>query len=219
MVKLRVPGTMRGGLRTLLASLVLLLAVFPVLDEELLGRAILVVLSTVIALSGAYAASRTRRRLAVALLLAMPALAARWSFVFVRTPAVHAAALVTSIVFFVYTIVLVLAYVLRTDEVNLDEIYGAVSAYILIGFVWGMGYGLLDLLQPGSLRSTNGSVGPGDFMYFSFVTLMTVGYGDMSPVHPVARSLAIIESMLGVVFMAVLIGRLVGLQAGPRRRT
>ena len=216
---LRVPATMRGGLRTLLASLVLLLAVFPVLDEELLGRAILVVLSTVIALAGAYAASRTRRRLAVALLLAMPALAARWSFVFVRTPAVHAAALVTAIVFFVYTIVLVLAYVLRTDEVSLDEIYGAVSAYILIGFVWGMGYGLLDLLQPGSLRSANGSVGPGDFMYFSFVTLMTVGYGDMSPVHPIARSLAIIESMLGVVFMAVLIGRLVGLQAGPRRRT
>jgi len=103
--------------------------------------------------------------------------------------------------------------------VSLDEIYGAVSAYILIGFVWGMGYGLLELLHPGSLRSENGPVGPGDFMYFSFVTLMTVGYGDMSPVHPIARSLAIIEAMLGVVFMAVLIGRLVGLQAGPRRRT
>ena len=216
-MKIRLRETMRGGLRTLLASLILLLVLFPVLDEGPLGRAVLVILSTVIALSGAYAASRDRRRLATALLLAMPALAARWSFVFVPTPAVRGAALATSIVFYVYTILLILDYVLRTEEVTVDEIYGAVSVYVLIGFVWGMGYGLLELARPGSIRSASGPLAPGDFMYFSFTTLMTVGYGDMYPAAPVARSLAIVEAMLGIIFIAVLIGRLVGRHAGSKR--
>ena len=217
-MKIRLRDTMRGGLRTLLASLILLLVLFPVLDEGPLGRAVLVIVSTVITLSGAYAASRDRRRLATALLLAMPALAARWSFVFVPTPAMRGAALATTILFYVYTILLILDYVLRTEEVTLDEIYGAVSAYVLIGFVWGMGYALLELVKPGSIVSATGALGPGDLIYFSFTTLMTVGYGDMYPAAPIARSLAIVEAMVGIIFIAVLIGRLVGRHAGIRRR-
>ncbi len=215
-MSVRVPATMRGGLRALLASLVLLLLLFPVLDEGLVGRAVLVIVSTAIGLSGAYAASRERRRLATALLLAMPALAARWAFLFQNTPGVRGVALVTSIVFYVYTLLLILNYVLRTEEVSADELYGAVSVYILLGFVWGMAYGLLELVRPGSIRGTSGQLVPGDFMYFSFITLMTVGYGDMSPVGPIARSLAIVEAMVGVIFVAVLIGRLVGLHASRR---
>ena len=84
-------------------------------------------------LSGAYAASMDRHRLATALVLAMPALASRWSHVFVPTTPIRAAALVTSLVFYVYTIVLLLHYVLRTDDVTADEIFGAVSVYIPIG--------------------------------------------------------------------------------------
>jgi len=210
---------MRGGLRTLLVSLIVLLVLFPVLDEGPIGRAIIVVVSTVIALSGAYAASPDRRQLAMALLLAMPAVAGRWAFVFVDAPMVRGIAFATSIVFYVYILLLILRYVLRTDEVTVDEICGAVSVYILIGVAWGLGYGLVELARPGSLHSGTGSLAPGDFVYFSFVTLMTVGYGDMYPVDPLARSLALVEAMAGVIFVAVLIGRLVGLQAGGRRRS
>jgi hypothetical protein len=218
-LKLRASGTMRGGLRTLLASLVALLVVFPVIDEGLIGRGVFVVLSTVVVLSGAYAASMDRHRLATALLLAMPALASRWSQVFVPTTPIRAAALVTSLVFYVYTIVLVLQYVLRTDDVTPDEIFGAVSVYILVGLAWGMGFSFLELLAPGSIYSVKGALVPGDFLYFSFITLMTVGYGDMYPVSPVARSMAIVEAMVGIIFVAVLISRLVGLHAGRPRRT
>ena len=218
-MKLRAPGTMRGGLRTLLASLVALLVVFPVIDEGLIGRGVFVVLSTVVVLSGAYAASMDRHRLATALLLAMPALASRWSYVFVPTTPIRAAALVTSLVFYVYTIVLVLRFVLRTDDVTGDEVFGAVSVYILIGLAWGMGFSFLELLAPGSIYSVKGALVPGDFLYFSFITLMTVGYGDMYPVSPVARSMAMVEAMVGIIFVAVLISRLVGLHAGRARRT
>jgi hypothetical protein len=210
---------MRGGLRTLLASLLVFILLFPVLDEGVLGRAIGVIVSTVIALAGAYAASRDRRRLATALLLAMPAVGARWAFVFIGTPVVHGVALATSIVFYTYTLLLILGYVLRTDQVTVDEICGAVCVYVLIGFVWGMAFGLVELKNPGSLHSASGELGPGDFIYFSFATLMTVGYGDMYPVAPAARSLALVEALVGVIFIAVLIGRLVGLHAATGRHT
>src|SRR5437867_3199780 len=103
-MKVRIPATTRGGLRALLGSPVLLLVLFPVLDEGLVGRGVFVVVSTAIGLSGAYAASRDRRQVATALLLAMPSVAARWAFVFVETPAARGAALVTSIIFYVYAI-------------------------------------------------------------------------------------------------------------------
>jgi voltage-gated potassium channel len=210
-------GTIRGGLRTLLGSLILLLVLYPVLDEEPVGRAIFALLSTAVVLSGAYVASRDRHRFAMALLLAIPAFVARWLFVFLRTPVTRGAALATSIVFFVYTLLLILDHVLRTDEVSGDEVFGAVCVYILIGFVWGMAFGMLDLFSPGSIRNVNGAMQTGDFFYFSFITLMTIGYGDMYPVSPVARSMAIVESMVGIIFVAVLISRLVGLNAGRSR--
>lgn len=212
-------GTSGSGLRALFGSLLLLLVLYPVLDDEIVGRGIYALLSTAVVLSGAYAASRDRRRRAIAVLLAIPTLAARWSFVFLRTPAARGAALATSIVFYLYTLLLILDYVLRTDEVTGDEIVGAVSVYILIGFVWGMAFGMLDLFSPGSIKNVNGAMQTGDFFYFSFITLMTVGYGDMYPASPVARSMAIVEAMVGVIFVAVLISRLVGLHAGRSRRT
>jgi len=210
---------MGGGLRALFGSLLALLVLYPVLTEELVGRAIFALLSTAVVLWGAYTVSRDRRRLAIALLLAIPALTARWSFVFLPTPATHGAALATSIAFYVYTLLLILDYVLRTDEVTGDVLFGAVCVYILIGFVWGMGFGLLTLFSPGSIKNVNGAMQTGDFFYFSFTTLTTVAYGDMYPASPVARSMAIVEAMVGVIFVAVLISRLVGLHVGRPRRT
>ena len=212
-------GTTGGGLRVLFGSLLLLLVLFPVLNQELVGRSIFALLSTAVLFWGAYTVSRDRRRLVIALLLAVPALAARWSFVFLRTPAAHGAALATSIAFYSYTLLLILDYVLQTDEVTANEIFGAVCVYILTGFVWGMGFAMLNLFSPSAIKNMNGAMQTGDFFYFSFTTLTTVAYGDMYPVSPVARSMAIVEAMVGVIFVAVFISRLIGLHAGRSRRT
>lgn len=213
----RLPSMTRWGLRALLGSLILIILLFPLFDDSLFGRGLLVVLSTAIALSGAYAASHDARRLRLALLLALPSVAGRWWSLFDESRLARGVGLVTSMAFFVYTIVLLLDRVLTTEESTGDELYGAVSIYILIGFVWALAYGGLDLVRPGAIQGTHGPLVPGDFIYFSFITLMTVGYGDMAPVHPAARALAMLEAMVGIIFVAVLIGRLVGLNTPPRR--
>jgi len=105
--------------------------------------------------------------------------------------------------------------------VTMDTIYGALSVYLLMAFIWGTAYMLLVILQPGALwldsaRHPNHQVDWADCMFYSFITLTTTGYGDIIPVTANSRSLAILEALSGTMYLAVLIARLVGLYAAPK---
>jgi hypothetical protein len=93
-----------------------------------------------------------------------------------------------------------------------------VAAYLLLGIIWAHAYALVALQRPGAFA---GPVSPGDgpraFFYFSFVTLATLGYGDVLPVHPAARSLATLEAVTGTLYIAILLARLVSLAGGSGR--
>lgn len=104
---------------------------------------------------------------------------------------------------------------LRRGSVTRERLYAASSVYLLAGLAFALTYHWLERVQPGSLRGSGGAGGPFDLddaVYFSFVTLATLGYGDVVPVTPVARSLAIVEAVGAQLFVAVLIARLVSLQ-------
>src|SRR5206468_6429646 len=102
-------------------------------------------------------------------------------------------------------------------------LYGAVTAYLLLGLTWGLAYALVERLHPGSFRSpvdTDGLAGP-VLMFFSFITLTSVGYGDIVPLGGHARSLAILEAITGQMYLAIFMARLVGLYtqgSRPRER-
>lgn len=110
-----------------------------------------------------------------------------------------------------------LGYVMREGSVDAERIYAALSVYCLSGLVFGVAFHLLDGLQPGSLRFGDGLPGHpidiGTAIYFSFVTLATLGYRDVVPVTPPARSLATLEAVCAQLYLAVLIARLVSLHA------
>lgn len=92
-------------------------------------------------------------------------------------------------------------------------ISAAVTVYLLAGVIWTIGFHALETLHPESFV-ISGRVAPinaGELSYFSFVTLTTLGYGDVSPATPIARSLATFEAVFGQVFLVVLLGRLVSL--------
>ena len=127
--------------------------------------------------------------------------------------------------FLVLLISLILGQCLRHGPTTSHRIMGAVAAYLLIGMVWFMAYYLVALWIPGAF-SVQGSFTPGDresfqsqLFYFSFVTLTTLGYGDIVAVHPMARMLVILEGVTGQLFPAILIARLVSLHVQPKQET
>jgi hypothetical protein len=106
-----------------------------------------------------------------------------------------------------------LRFVLRAGRITSEHIFAALSAYLLAGLFFGMTYWVLEIEMPGSFG------GPSEFtresaIYFSFVTLATLGYGDFLPKTDMMRGLVVFEVIGGQLFLAVMIARLVGLSAG-----
>jgi hypothetical protein len=88
--------------------------------------------------------------------------------------------------------------------------WGAACGYVVFGITWGAFYHILYIFLPQSFTNVSHWT---DFLYFSFVTLTTMGYGDIAPVHPLARMLSIVEAMFGVLYTSLLVAKLVGLYA------
>jgi hypothetical protein len=116
--------------------------------------------------------------------------------------------------------VLVLTHVMSPGPVTRQRIEGAVAVYLLIGFMWAQVYDFLQVLIPGGFQFPSRVVGASarswTLLYFSFITLTTLGYGDVLPVHPVARSLAMVEALVGQLYPAILIGGLVSLHISSK---
>jgi hypothetical protein len=110
--------------------------------------------------------------------------------------------------------------VLRSHTVTADVILGAVNVYLMIGVGFAFVYGLIELLQPGSftgleeLASAPGQVAY--FLYFSFITISTLGYGDISPITPHGMTATYIEAIFGQMYLAILVARLVSMYISNR---
>ena len=106
------------------------------------------------------------------------------------------------------------------NRVSGDAIFGAVCGYLLLGIIWALLYSAVETAFPGSLAvsvssqsaGAAGTIDRGILTYYSFITLATVGYGDVTPVLPLARTLAWIEAIAGQVYLATLVAGLVGLK-------
>lgn len=124
----------------------------------------------------------------------------------------------TGLLSLVLLLVVVLGQTFRRGPVTLHRIQGAIAAYLLLGVIWAQAFGLVELLRPGAFSGpVNVTGSPRAWLYFSFMTLTTVGYGDILPVHPAARSLAMLEAVTGPLYIAILLARLVSLAvaSGP----
>ena len=121
------------------------------------------------------------------------------------------------LIFLCYVVALVIYRVLADRAVSLDTVAGAACAYMLLGVVWGDLFMLLESWRPGSFHVPpawthgTGRTVRSSLMYFSFATLTTVGYGEIHPNDPAAGSICASEALIGQLYLAIMIARLVGL--------
>ena len=119
------------------------------------------------------------------------------------------------LIYYLLIFLIIMRYVLNRDPVTSDKICGAISAYLLIGIIWSLAYSLFFVMDPNSFSIPDAmlsSQARGYWtLYFSFVSLTTIGYGDVTPLSTAAQTYAYLEAACGQIYLTVLIARLVGL--------
>ena len=193
----------------LLVSITLMFTVRPFL-EGLVGIRLLVdIFATLILASAVYAASSNKRLFRLALLLAFPTLIIHWANYFVEVNHLPLIGEIFSGLFFAFMVVVILAYIFKAKQITFDTIAAAICAYFLIGLMWSSIYAILP---PGSFHPPqNIDAGSFSFRYYSYVTLTTLGYGDITPISNQARSLSLLEAITGQIYLATLVARLVAI--------
>jgi len=173
-------------------------------------------------LSGVFAVSRRKAVTVAALKLAALTLATMWASELYCTRATCIASDACLVLFLGFVACMILHDIWTARMVTADTLVGSVCAYVLIGAAWASAYSLLELWIPGSfaLTSTGETISsePGEhvrnyplLMYYSFVTLCSLGYGDVIPVRAAARMIATIEAITGHFYMAVFVARMISL--------
>jgi hypothetical protein len=198
-------------------ALLVLLIVAPMLEKTNLSREFLAVIITLILFFGIYGGLEESRWLTPAMFFlgALNVLTVWWEYAFwsIHLALMHYLGLTA---FLLLLAIIILKQISRETSVNRNVIYGAVTVYLLLAFIWGLLFATLFLLDPGSFRNmaipsdSHFSLVP--FWYLSFLTITTLGYNDMAPASDMAKSLAMIEAVVGQLYLVLQVSLLVGLR-------
>jgi len=199
------------GLSIFLIMIVLVVFIVPPLGSlGITGRLVIDIFFSLLLISGIASMSGRKKVFVIVSGIAIIALIVRWIDSFFALPALDVLNYLATITCTVLFCIVILARVLMKGPITFRRIQGAIAVYLLLGLAWAHAYELIEYLGPGSFTGAFRDAGRfSSWMYFSFVTLATLGYGDIAPVHPAARSLAVAEAITGQLYLAILIARLV----------
>lgn len=191
---------------------VLLMSLFPLVKGSI-GSFVFTLLFSIILISSVLTVSDRRAIRAGGVVLTALAVGSRWAYFLLGGAFLDQLSFLFSTLLLSMVSFLLFLSLFKSKEVTSDVIWQAISVYLLLGLSWACLFALIESLAPGSFQD---NTNPGTAMnfptivYYSFVTLATLGYGDILPTTQAARGLVIIEVLMGVLYMAILISRLVG---------
>ena len=212
----------------LLITLILLMISGPILHEvmpgtrSILTRVVFALVVVVLLLSAVLAVSGEPRTMRIAWMIALPTCLLKGLEILFDTSAIVIASHVMSGLFLLFTVGVILMYLFAAERVTFDMICASLCIYLLLSVAWAIAYSLIEILEPGSFHFALAKAGEDGALrfegeraflalYYSLVTLTTLGYGDIVPMSPLARTSAATEALTGQLYLAVLVARLVGL--------
>jgi len=173
-------------------------------------------------LAGIFSLATSTKQASVIAIVPVLFIAFSWISVFRSTPFVLIAALCFSIATFLLLIILVLIKVFEPGPISAHRVIGSIVIYMLFAHLWTVVYIYFYNQIPSSFQLSlpdfESNSLQANFLYFSYVTLTTTGYGEILPLHPFVRALVNLESIVGVLYPVVLIGRLVSDANIPRQK-
>lgn len=197
----------------LFAALLTLIVLVPFLEDARLGRMALNAINVFILIAAALAVSRSQVCLVLAAMLGLGAVVSQVTALMLSEPPLLVLSRAFGAAFYFLTVSYLLTYVLRRQVLTLDKLYGAAAAFLMLGILWGYFYFILLHFYPGAVAAAGTPITDprlSEIVYFSFTTLTSTGFGDIVPVHPIARMLCVVQQIVGVLFIAILIARLAG---------
>jgi hypothetical protein len=189
-----------------------MLVISPLTEGFIRIRITLDICLSAIFVSMIYAISRQKRVYAVAGVLVLPMFASIWSAYFIQSTSVILVGRICGVLFFAFTMTHILRFIYRAPEVDKDLIMAAAVVYLLLALMWSFVYSILEIVHPGSFTIPESKLADTRFLfvYYSLVTITTLGYGDITPLTGVASSFSTLEAVIGQLYVAVQIAWLVG---------
>jgi hypothetical protein len=204
----------------LLVLILLTIVLTPFLDQFIETRILMDVFLTTIFISIIFAIRSKRAHVIIASILALPLIASTWSFYYFESTQIGLLTRIFGALFFGYAVIIILQTIVRSTEITREIIFAAVVAYLLIALMWAFLYMTLELVIPGSFSIPESSIRQETmrFEYFSFVTITTLGYGDITPLSNRASALTLLEALIGQIYLVVLVAWLVGMHVSRRSK-
>ena len=204
----------------------LLTALYPFLDKTATGMIILQALNSCMLILIIYTLAIRRTAYYMALIIVIPALILGWANIILDIPLLEIVSGISLIAVYALTVLILFRDLFSEGEITEDTVYGAICTYLLFGHMWGTAYYTISNLDPGAFLFNltaypGGALQQFDLLYFSFITLTTTGYGDIVPTLGIVKMLALFETVIGTIFIAVFMARLVGhlaISAGKKEK-
>jgi len=203
----------KGRFLFLLIALMGLMMLSPILEEFVRLNILMDIFITLVFIGCISAISNTRSTVFITIVLALPMFLTMWLPGLEKYTSLYLLGNFSGILFMTFVIVSILSFVFKEREVNANIIYASIVTYLLLAIMWSFIFKIIETLQPGSffvpghILDKEGTI----FTYYSFVTITTLGYGDITPIKAASRAFSAIEAVIGQIYLVVLVARLVGL--------
>ena len=197
-----------------------LIVLVPILKGFAALRIFLDIFITAIYISMVYTVSHKKQHIYIGAIFAMVMLISLWLQYFQQNNLVFAIGRISGILLLIMVIINTLAFIFKSEDVTIEVIYAAILVYLLMALMWSFVYVLLELINSASFNVA-WSLELGSQMwsiYYSFVTITTLGYGDITPATELASSFSILEAVVGQLYLVVVVARLVGMHVSSKSR-
>lgn len=194
----------------LLIALILLITLYPFLSIFSNGQQLINLALAIVAIASVYAASYHKPYFFVGLGLGIPFILLTITHIFSSNTTLYLITLINGAIFYLYTTLILIRFTLKQTRITSQIISAGVCVYFLFGLLWTELYIIAGILIPGSF-ATALNLSWGTYVYYSFMTLTTIGYGDIVPATLTTQALSILEGITGMLYLTIFMARLVGL--------